>query len=145
MGGGCAGVVEYVPVMGDSRVYYCRPCGKRADLCVCKPAEGDGHRKIREDFGFECRYYPVEDRLVWAASNGIQISVSRAGGVKLQADATLHSLDSLRKLLLLAESIHRQLTLNDDTVTGGLWFGEEFWPWGWIKDGKPVGRIREEA
>lgn len=90
---------------------------------------------LREDFGFVCRYDPAAVRLTWSRAD-LQVSCSASGGIEISGAASLYAIGSLVQLLALAERTHQQLK-DSDGVAGGIWFGQEFWPWSWIREGYP--------
>jgi len=97
---------------------------------------------IREDFGYECRYYPtiMDGRVFrWTHSNGIEVNASRSG-VGINGNCTMRSLTEFLAVLQVAERTHKQLyewRCINDSKSGGIWFGSEFWPWAWVSEGKP--------
>ena len=96
------------------------------------------NKTIRNDFGFKCYYFKTNRKFMWEGANGICITCSANDGINLHANNVRidYSLSSIRSLFLLVESIHRQLVL-DVEIMNGLWFNNEFWPLGWIENGKP--------
>ena len=91
--------------MGDSRVYYCRGCGKRSDVCDCKPSPASdgyafgswrGTMKSRAlDLLESGRWSRDSDRLDWLLQN-VSGAEFRRLGIIYSAGCTRDDIDKVR-------------------------------------------------